>query len=60
MGLLPYTPYPVRLQVPQRMKANGQIIESLAPRVKGLAELLCAPVPEEDIKEQERRKGLEQ
>ena len=44
----------------QRTKANRQAIESLAPRVKALDELLCEPVPEVDVKEQERRKRLEQ
>ena len=48
-----------RLQVPQRTKANTQAIESLAPRVKGLTEFLCAPVFEGDIKEGLRRKDLE-
>ena len=54
-----YTPSR-RLQVSQRTNANKQAIESLAPRVKALAKLLCAPVPKEDTKEQERRKKLEQ
>jgi len=45
--------------MPQRTKANRQAIESLAPRVKELAERLCKPVPEGDIKEGERRKRLE-
>ena len=44
----------------QRTKANKQAIESLAPRVKTLDELLCAPVPKGDTKEQESRKRLEQ
>jgi hypothetical protein len=48
-----------RLQVPQQMKANTQAIESLAPRVKALAESLCAPVSEGDVKEGSRRKVLE-
>ena len=52
--------HPLRLQAHQRTKANKQAIESLAPRVKALAELLCAPVPQGDAKEQERRKRLEQ
>ena len=52
--------YPQRSPVPQRTKANKQAIESLAPRVKALAELLCKPVPEGDIEERERRKRLEQ
>jgi len=47
-----------RLQVPQRTKANTQEIESLAPRVKALAESLCTPVSEGDA-EGSRRKALE-
>jgi len=43
----------------QRTKANKQVIESLAPRVEELAERLCEPVPEGDIKERERRQRLE-
>ena len=45
---------------PQRTEANKQAIESLAPRVKALAELLCAPVTAGDIEERERRTKLEQ
>ena len=41
------------------MKGNEQTIESLAHRVKALAKLLCSPVSEDDIGEQERRKTLE-
>jgi len=52
--------YPHRLQVPQRTKANKEAIESLAPRIKALAESLCKPVPESDIEERERRRKLEQ
>ena len=48
-----------RLQVRQQTKANAQEIESLASRVKALAELLCAPVSEGDIKEGARRKDLQ-
>ena len=48
------------LQVPQRTKANKQAIESLAPRVEALSEILCTPVPKEDVKERERRQKLEQ
>jgi len=47
------------LQVHQRTKANKQAIESLAPQVKALAESLCAPVSEGDIKEKSRRRILE-
>jgi len=52
--------YLQRSPVSQRTKANKQAIESLAPRVKALAERLCEPVPKGDIKERERRKRLEQ
>ena len=41
------------------MKGNEQMIELLAPRVKVLSELLCSPVSEGDVEEQERRKILE-
>jgi len=40
------------------MKANKEAIELLAPRVKALAELLCTPVSEGDIKEEHRRNIL--
>ena len=43
----------------QRMRGNEQTIESLAHRVKALAELLRSPVPKYDVKEQQRRKTLE-
>ena len=46
-------------QASQQMKANTQTIESLAPRVKTLSELLCESSPEGDIKEGARRKKLE-
>ena len=48
------------LTSPQRMKGNEQTIESLAHRVNALAELLRSPVSEVDVKEQQRRKNLEQ
>ena len=44
---------------PQRMKGNEQMIESLAHRVKALADALLSPVSEGDVKEQKRRKTLE-
>ena len=50
---------PVTLTCPQRTKANKQAIESLAPRVKELAERLCEPVNEGDVKEREGRMRLE-
>ena len=54
----PPTHYPRRLQVFQRTKANNQLIESLAPRVEVLVELLCGPVSKADTKEGARRKRL--
>ena len=47
------------LPVPQRMKGNEQTIESLAYRVKALAELIRSPVSENDVEEHERRQILE-
>ena len=41
------------------MKGNEQTIESLARRVKALAELLRSPVSEADVEEEERRRILE-
>jgi hypothetical protein len=43
----------------QRTKANTQAIESLAPRVKALAESLREPVSKDDIREESRRNVLE-
>ncbi|KAF9648430.1 hypothetical protein BDM02DRAFT_3187181 [Thelephora ganbajun] len=43
----------------ERTKANKQSIELLAPRVKVLAESLCAPVSKGDNGEKSRRKALE-
>ena len=43
----------------QRMKGNEQTIESLAHRVKALAELLHSPVSDDDTTEQDRRQTLE-
>ena len=48
------------LRMPQQAKANTREIELLAPRVKVLAESLCARVSEGDIKEGSRRRDLEQ
>ena len=49
----------VRHTCPQRTQANKQAIESLAPRVKELAERLCKPVRKGDVEERERRTRLE-
>ena len=40
------------------MKGNEQTIESLAHRVKTLAELLHSPVSDDDFEEGERRQIL--
>ena len=53
------TPYVQRLQASQQTKTNGQAMESLAPRVKALAEQICGPILEGDTKEQKRREKLE-
>jgi len=60
VGSSSHLPYSRHLQMPQRTEANKHAIESLAPRVKALADLLRASVSEGDVKEQERRKKLEQ
>jgi len=39
--------------------ACRQTIESLIPRVEGLAQSLGVPIPEGEVKEEERRKILE-
>ena len=57
-GVFPHRPS-VTLMCAQRTKANEQAIESLAPRVRELSELLCEPVRVGDVKERERRARLE-
>ena len=47
------------LESSQRAQGNKEAIESLAPRIKSLAESLCAPVPEGDAGEELRRRRLE-
>jgi hypothetical protein len=44
---------------PQRSQANNEAIESLAPRIKALAESLCTPVSAGDVREESRRNVLE-
>jgi len=58
----PYFPthHSLSLQLPQQTKANEQAIESLAQRFNTLSASLCTPVPEGDVKEESRRKELEQ
>ena len=58
------TPFPLHtlpttLTGLQKTKANKRAIESLAPRVKAIADSLYMPVPEGDIREESRRKILE-
>ena len=47
-------------QLSQRAQGNRRTIESLAPRLKSLAESLCAPVSEGDRKERLRRITLKE
>jgi hypothetical protein len=57
----PYTSLEPRcLESLQRAQGNRQAIESLAPRVKSLAAILCGPVSEDNAAEELRRKRLEQ
>ena len=56
----PCNVYTRRSRALQRTKENKQAIESLAPRVRALAESLCKPVSEGDASERERRQKLEQ
>ena len=44
--------------ISQQTIACRKTIESLIPRVEGLAASLSAPVPEGEVKEEERRKTL--
>jgi len=46
-------------QFSQQTKVNKQTIESLAPRVEGLIETLCAPTSKGDSGEEVRRRKLE-
>ena len=50
---------PQRSRLDQRTKANKQLIESLAQRISSLAQSLCVPVHQDDIKERSRRDDLE-
>ena len=56
---LPRVRYSQGSQLPQQTKANKEVIESLAPRVKALSVSLCTPVSEGNGKEETRRKELE-
>ena len=47
-----------RLILDQQAMANRGSIESLIPRVEGLAESLSTPAPEGEIKEIKRRQKL--
>jgi hypothetical protein len=52
------SPHPRRLPSSQQTMACRQTIESLVPRVEGLAESLSAPAPEGEVKEEKRRTAL--
>jgi len=54
--ILPY--HPRHSQLDQQTMVNRQTIESLIPRVEGLAESLSTPVPEGEVKERGRREVL--
>lgn len=54
------SPEPQSSEPSQRAQGNKRAIESLAPRVKSLAEFLCTPIPEGDAGEESRRGTLEQ
>ena len=53
-NLLPRSPFD------QQMVANRESIQSLVPRVEGLAESLSEPAPEGEIKEIKRRQKLKE
>ena len=42
----------------QQTMANRKTVESLVPRIEGLAESLKEPTPEGEVKEVERREKL--
>ena len=50
--------YPQSLLASQRMKANEQAIESLAPRINAVSALLRTPASGGDVREQLRRREL--
>jgi hypothetical protein len=52
------SPHPRRSPSSQQTMACRQTIESLVPRVEGLAESLSAPAPEGEVKEEKRRTAL--
>lgn len=52
--------YPQHLWALQQTNANNQAVKSLAPRVTALFASLCQPVHEGYVKEEQRRKELQQ
>ena len=44
----------------QQTKANREVINSLIPRIDGLADSLSTPAPEGEIEEINRRKELKE
>ena len=56
---IPAPPNPLhRSLLNQQTVANRETIESLIPRVEGLAKSLSTPVPEGEVKEIKRRQEL--
>lgn len=53
-------PEPLCRESSPRAQGNKRAIESLAPRVKLLAESLCTPISEGDTREESRRMSLKQ
>ena len=54
LNLLPRSPFD------QQTVANRESIQSLVPRIEGLAESLSEPAPEGEIKEIKRRQKLKE
>jgi len=48
------------LKLSQQSEVDEQAIELLAPRLRVLFESLCAPIPLDDIEEEERERELKQ
>ena len=48
------------LQSFQQTEVDEQAIESLVPHIKALSELLCVPIPQGDVNEEDREGKLEQ
>ena len=53
-----HTTHPRCSRLSQKIVDCRKTIESLVPRVEGLAKSLCTPVPEGEVKEEGRREAL--